>query len=555
MDKAAKRAKVLFVLAAVIAGIWIGFFHSDGLCDLSGDSARYFLLGKALSDGHGYVEIEKPGLPVHTEYGPALPAVMAVLMKLGADSPEDFKWLMYLSLLSGTVLFFGYVAMKERPGETALSAGVLVLIAATFPFQARFANQVLSDLPYLAVSMLALAVVYSAGDEKRSAKVWFIAGLVAGISFLFRQVGLALWVGFLLGILLSPGREIKERLKLCVLVTVGFWLVAGAWLLRNYFVVGSLDPSHADKLFWAKDADPFAGTIGLTELLLRGLKGLRSYVRELGSVLFDMPSAYWSFPTALRAGAALLILVPAVYGLFSRIISRRGPLEFYFIVYVAIISLWQSHNPRYLLPILPLIVFYAAHGLSSFLSSTKWKVKAMGGAAGLLVIVNILVFAGDAGVALSSVETPGRVPCFTLKPGQRDEMKELAGTIKWGYWYQYPDMLSLTDTASYAMRWHRLQAVLIWCGKNLPDDAVIAARKPRLAAYYTGRYALQYPALLDPAALSARLEEMGVTHVFIDEVSPAVRQVIKNYAGERPDDLKVVYGLGGTYIAGFNPTP
>ena len=58
---------ILLLLPLLPAVLFLAFFIRPGLGDLSGDSARYLLLGRALAEGRGFVELEKPEAPPHTE--------------------------------------------------------------------------------------------------------------------------------------------------------------------------------------------------------------------------------------------------------------------------------------------------------------------------------------------------------------------------------------------------------------------------------------------------------------------------------------------------------
>ena len=60
----------LFALHLTSASSEIGGHHG-------GDSVIYYLLGKAIADGKGYVDLHLPGEPVHTQYPPLFPLLLA----------------------------------------------------------------------------------------------------------------------------------------------------------------------------------------------------------------------------------------------------------------------------------------------------------------------------------------------------------------------------------------------------------------------------------------------------------------------------------------------
>jgi len=531
----------VLALAAAVMAVYLASFISTGLGDLSGDSAKYLLLAKALARGDGFVEIEKPGAPPHTEYGPGLPALLAPVVFLAPDSTVAPKLVICACLIAAALLLY-FLVISE--GHDIRTAFMLLILLASMPALARFANQTLSDLPYAAASMLALLLISrKRHEEEFSARAWIVIGLVIGAAFLIRQVAAALLIGAVAGTLLDKSLAPRDRARAAALVTAGFALVAGAWLLRNYIVTGAVDPSHADKFFMARDADPFAGTIGMAGVLLRTWKGFFAYYRETSSLLLDMSSPL--APEAARRILPAFAVLPALLGLAARLIKKRGPIEIYFIVYLIIICAWQSHNPRYLIPIVPVAILFAAEGLRIMAGPFKRR-----GAVALFIIAvlfNLAVFIGDRAVIARAPVTP---PLSAGEFGSMEDdlIHELAGAIEWGYWYQYPDWLNKKDPLAIGMSYHRSLAAAAWMGGALDESSLTLARKPRLVAYLSGRRVIQYPAEPDPARLEMKLRDSGVTHLFVDERSAGVRLYLEAFIRARPGALVPVFSVGDTVV-------
>jgi len=148
-----RNKTVPLLLPLLPAALLLLFFVRTALGDLSGDSARYLLLGRSLAEGRGYVELEKPDAPPHTEYGPGLPALIAPGLAL-TDSILPAKLVVAAGWLAAVALiaFIARDRLALSPGKLYL---IVPLICALLPAPARFANQVLSDLPYGAASLLA----------------------------------------------------------------------------------------------------------------------------------------------------------------------------------------------------------------------------------------------------------------------------------------------------------------------------------------------------------------------------------------------------------------
>ncbi len=541
--------------------LYLPVFISGDLADLSGDSARYILLGKALARARGFVEMDKPEMPPHTEYGPALPWLISLLIRSGACSLTVFKMLPAGSLVLCFWLSFrlGKVELGSR-----LSAALACLVLASIPYMARFSNMVMSDLPYTAFSLASLLLVcVLLSRRSKSGPLWTLTGLVLGSSFLFRQVGMALWLGALAGTALTRSFSMRERARVMLFLSLGFLAPALGWFSRNLLVAGSVDPVHLDKLFQARASDPFAGALGAGGILRRVGRGVPDYFQAYSKAAFDMSWPLVHRPIRLAAAAA--VLAPALLGFFGRLLRRRGPVEWYALVYVLIILAWQSHYPRYLVPLIPLGCLYFLSGLEYVLGAAKCGHESTGAGRRtivlwvllLLSLFNLGVFVTDLVLLMGAPETPAVVEdpsACNARAGldgvEGRRMEELAGRIKWGRWYQYPEMLK-NDPEEQALRYHRLIAAARWAGRELAPGSVMAARKPRLTAFYSGRPVLQFPPETRPGALARKLERMGVTHVLADEASAGARLILNRVILEMPGFFSPVFSIGDTHVLGL----
>lgn len=333
------------------------------------------------------------------------------------------------------------------------------------------------------------------------------------------------------------------------MLSAGFLVPVCAWMLRNYLVTGALDASHFGKLLMARDADPFAGNIGAAGLFSRTVHGFIAYFRETATILLDM--SWPLIPRRLRLILSGIAAAPALYGFIHRFRQRCGALEWYFIFYLLIICAWQSHNPRYLLPLIPVaIIFFFASGLTSFLQAVAGGLgnKVVMPILAVFFIFNLGILGLDRSFIRRSPVTPPRTAEGAYRTEEGGELHDLAGDIKWGYWYQFPDWANKSDPAAIAMSYHRLIAASVWMGQNLPQTALAVARKPRLSYWYSGVKTIQYPPTPAPADFARFLRERGVTHLLVDETTPAVRAAVKNFMEERPGELVPVFTIGETSV-------
>jgi hypothetical protein len=223
-----------------------------------------------------------------------------------------------------------------------------------------------------------------------------------------------------------------------------------------------------------------------------------------------------------------------------------------------IICAWQSHNPRYLLPLIPVgFIFFASAG--QWLPGPESTLAPAPGAARrrrIIVIAvqaaaiafNLVILGLDLNIIRYSPVTPtGGGEYASLSGGDR-QLLELTGEIKWGYWYQYPDWLGRAGDSELAYRYHSLIAASVWMGRSLPGTALVMARKPRLSCWYSGRKTIQYPPTPQPEAFARFLRRRGVTHLLVDKTSPEVWMAIQGFMQERPGMLVPVFSIGGAYV-------
>jgi hypothetical protein len=227
---------------------------------------------------------------------------------------------------------------------------------------------------------------------------------------------------------------------------------------------------------------------------------------------------------------------------------------------MVLICAWQSHNPRYLLPMLPLAFMFAAWGFGNIFESIPWK----GGVddvlekrrdrfrilAFVLALSPVAVVAGiDTVMIINSPVTPPKdLRTLQYKSDEAKLIHALSGEIEWGRWFQYGDWVNRRDPEATAMGWHRMIAASVWMRDNLPEDSLVMARKRRLTAYYSERKAVQYVPETRPEAFTRALHDMGVTHLLVDEVSPAVRKLLEIYMREQPGVLTPVFSVGPTHV-------
>lgn len=145
---------------------------------------------------------------------------------IGRDSYWGVVVLCVIALLSTHVLFFAICASNYFRG----SAAVATVIAGFFFTHGYFQGGTNRTETFLIPFELAAVLLYMRGHYRDRAWCWLLAGVCAGIAFLFKQVGLAAWGAMLvhLGILALLGEmRFRDALRRMGLMIAGAAIPVG----------------------------------------------------------------------------------------------------------------------------------------------------------------------------------------------------------------------------------------------------------------------------------------------------------------------------------------
>ncbi len=359
--------------AAVAAAAFIPTPHPGG------DNATYIALARSLIERHAYLSIWDPGAPPHTRFPPLFPAALALLRGMGVHSWVHLKGVLLLT--SATFVGVSFLWMRRRIGQTAAVAlGIYLAIA---PGLLDASHWILSDVPF-ALLVIAALLCFDRDRERISEEPeretsrrrvgYLVGGLVFTLMAAFtRTAALPLLLAVALSQLVHRN---FRRLGLFALVVVP---PIGAWTQRNRLAGGD---GYGAEFLAVNPYEPGAGTVDVAGLLDRVGANVTSYLHtHLPTLLFGRAAPY-----AVTGAAAVVILALIGYALRMR---RPGVAELFLPGYVALVLLWSSvgATERFLLPVLPLLLVYAAGGLASL---TRWAGRYAWAAAPILAILLIL---------------------------------------------------------------------------------------------------------------------------------------------------------------------
>ena len=501
----------------VLHGV-VGVLAFDPGPHVGGDNTAYLALARSILDHGRYLELWNPARPPHTQYPPGFPGILAVAWTLGIRSWVGMK-LMMLGF-SAAAIGLSYLWIRAR--TTATTAAGLGLILAVAPGVAAENQWILSDVPFWAVTMGALLAL------ERGRTGWGI--VLAFCALALRTAGLPLLVAIVLWL------GLRRRWRLALTTAAVLLAVAGLWTLR----APAVENPYVSQ-FWLQD--PYipelgrVGAVGLLERLVANAEqyGLRILMRSLVGAV-----------GLLAAVGGVVLAGSAAVGLVARLVGRVdgpddgarsadratgaaraagemratgsatvgalriGPVEIFAVLYAGMLLLWPEPwaSDRFLFPLLPVLLVYAASGVSVLpWPAARGRVRV--GAAALILgfaLPPSFTLWSMAAECRTAVRKSGLFAC--LAPEQRAYL-ELAE----------------------------------WSRGRLPDDAVVVSRKPRQWYWFSGYPGEVYPFTLDHEKLLEQAARLGARYVVLDELGgtaevyllPAVTELQRRFClvGER----------------------
>lgn len=260
--------KLLFTLTILT---FVGWVYLSRFCyPFTSDSATYIEIVRSLKQGKGFINGEYSSIPLDTDWSP---------LKL---FPPGYPILVFLTLgwwisdaVTASVLFeaiffsalpflfwkiFRQVISDERALLTSfLSVWTYALVDT--------ALKALSDIPFLALTLLSLLFLFS-GIRKKKWMFFFFSGLCGGLALLTRNVGYSLiFASFCTGIflLITNLKSWRKWLIWAGSYLAGFLGLYGLWITRNFLTFGKIQPYKMapSELSWIYNIKQFFRTLTL----------------------------------------------------------------------------------------------------------------------------------------------------------------------------------------------------------------------------------------------------------------------------------------------------
>lgn len=475
----APRIATLAGLIGLLVCLLIYLLRLDRVVGLFVDDAWYVLLAKALATGQGYALLNSPTPGILPLYPPAFPFVLSLVFRLAPSFPENvylFKAVSIVAMLGAGWLAYRYF-QRDRglPWFVALGIMLASVLSPMLVFLAT--SSVMSECFFTLIFLTVVVLIERSACAEQAAKSlqWAaLAGVVTAVAFLTRSIGLALIVAGSLYLL-------KEKLLKSALIFAGLAVLLSApWVIYTRLHAPTPEQQHEQgghivmpytQQFWQRRAGfDFTGEITVADLPARVVRNLveitgRDVLRIVAAPVFEVlrnPFEEAKQERVMAGGsgdpllASFLLSVLVVLGFIAVARQKITMAELAVGFSLGITVLWPWETVRFMLPLIPFIVFYFLSGVRALYGwyqqqrqqqNLRAQWVAMAVVASLIVAINLY----------------GHVH-YILKASSSLPLDR-------------PQWLQIFD---------EFETLIKWVDRGVPKNAVLATANPALVYLYTG---------------------------------------------------------------------
>jgi len=470
-----------------------------------GDNAAYYIFGKALAHGDGYVTAYIKGTPPTNSYPPGYPAVISVVMKtFGEDITTIKKANGVLFFLSLVILFFFF----RKISKNIHLSFVLSLVMMFNYYLLQYSTWIMSEIPFIFFSSLAFLSLAQMDFKRNPLKeYWFYISLFSILaSYFIRSQGIALFGGIFLFYL------VQRNWKYLAATSAGFIALILPWHIRG----SKLGESAYQTALRYKDYyDHSKGEMqGIGDWMDRFTENFSRYMHS------EIPAAVFGNEPNYQTGswiAGFLILAIAGFGIYK---AKKLQIAIggYILATFAILMIWPPvwTGVRFMLPLVPLIIMFFFYGIYEFIALILRKMKVSD------VVIN--KFIPFAFVLMAFIYTP---KLSVLNKQARKPMDRV--------FYTYFELAK-------------------WTKKNLPADANILCRKPKLFYLYSDHYVNGIIKRSDPEEVLDIMRKNKYTHIVLYGDGLSQRYFMPLYK-KYPNKFPVIQKVGNppVYLLEIKP--
>lgn len=509
-----KTLLTVLYLFIIIVSFFVSYNNIfDEKVDLNGDNAGYYVLGKAFSQGKGYVSLLSKKLGQANHYPPGYPYVLGVFMKFFSDDINTLKTFNGAFLLGVALMMFFLIKQLTNNVHLAFVAALLGMLNY---YMLKYSTIIMSEVPYTFFFILSLFSLFRLNKEKAFYKnPFFYILILASIAALYiRSAGIAL-------VLALTSYFLFQRKWVQSAVFFGSVFFAYLpWYLRGKQLGGN---SYAKSVTYINPYDPSLGEMDLTNWLERFFTNLERYLTiELPNGCFGIQTGNYNAEATFASWLpGIMMVVLIVLGIFY--IKNKSYRVFFLLLFAftsGILLLWPSvwYGTRFMIPNIPVLFFLMI--------------------AGVLLIASFIL---------------SKIPSIKIKP--EVIVPFLALFLLFNSIKGIENLQSYSKQA-YPPAYKNFFEMASWCKNNLPEGTVVCNRKPELFYLFAQTYSAKYLYSSNTGEVIKHLKDYPFDYVILEQLgygstSKYLYPAIQAY----PDKFELVLHLKNpdTYLFKFIP--
>jgi len=347
------------------------------------DDAWYTVLAKALATGQGYTLISAPVQGIGAWiYPPVYPGLLSLAWRLWPEFPQNVWLLKSISVAAmfGVGLACFHYFRHIRGTSLAVAAGIALATTLNPAFVFLATSTLMSECVFTLGQLLTIISIERALQPGGTRPTWVylvLGGLLASLTWLTRAIGASLTIGIVLYLLkqrLIRRAMIPAAVAASVVLPWALYAVQRAPTEEQRLQQASYIVATGRETFWQRQAgNADSGQITARELPQRVWDNAVSVLTHDLGVMVLAPLPYWEKGGEMTAEGvsssqasrvlSLLVSILAIAGFLSVVRTRVTLSEIVVVISLGVILIFPWTPFRYLLPLLPFVVFYLLMGV------------------------------------------------------------------------------------------------------------------------------------------------------------------------------------------------
>ncbi len=499
----------VYILILLFAFVCSYTYVFDKKIDLGGDDTEYYLLGKAISEGDGYVNLFTEDKTPANSFPPGYPIIVGAVMKVfSTESLTTIKKVNGLFLIASIIMLFFIINKISLNKHLAF---VVCFIITLNDHLLRYSTITMSEMPYMFFSFFTILVFMKMDFNKNPLKdpYFYLLLLFSVSAYYIRTIGISIFGGVILFML------VKRNWRYLLAYFSGVFVLALPWYIRGMMMGGNV---YLEKLVEINPYRPEFGKVGFKDVYERFLSNAERYItKEIPEGCFNFIKVDYFMQSTISDWILGCLIIALI--LFGIIMSKDYKLliSFYLLGTFGVLLLWPDvwRGIRFMLPVVPILVYAIINGIYEYFVFFFSKIKKLNFNFSPLYLLPIVVLF-------------------------------------------IPRIFELHDEVNqpFPAQWENYIKIAKWSKENTEKDALICCRKPSIFYLYSDRAVTSYMNTLDKEELIKDLEKKGVDYVVMEQLGftsteryllPAIKSNIKRF----PEILK--YKDPDTFLFKFLP--